>query len=130
MRKRCPDHLALIEVNIGCSLNCPVCFANAGSGYSLTMAQVESMLDCLVEIEDEPEVVQFSGGGPTINPRILDVVQATRDRGISHVMNNTNGVRIAHDGRFLAGGWTVSCVQEDGWESATSPWTSVPCQMS
>ena len=104
----CPEHkqhlcLALIEVNTGCNLNCPVCFANAGLGYSLTMEQVERMLDRFVEIEGDPEVVQFSGGEPTIHPHILDMVQAARDRGIRQVMINTNGVRIARDDKFLEG---------------------------
>ena len=102
----CPEHkqhicLALIEVNTGCNLNCPICFADAGAGYSLTMEQVEGMLDRLMEIEGEPEVVQFSGGEPTIHPRILDMVQAAKDRGIGQVMINTNGLRIATDDRFL-----------------------------
>ena len=104
----CPEHgqhicLALIEVNTGCNLSCPVCFANAGPGYNLTMEQVESMLDRFVEIEGHPEVVQFSGGEPTIHPRILDMVQAAKDRGIGHVMINTNGVRIANGDLFLEG---------------------------
>jgi len=55
----CPEHkqhicLGIIEVNTGCNLNCPVCFANAGTGYSLTMEQVERMLDRFVEIEGDP----------------------------------------------------------------------------
>ena len=104
----CPEHkqhicLGLIEVNTGCNLNCPICFANAGRGYSLTMEQVEGMLDRFVEIEGDPEVVQFSGGEPTIHPQILDMVQAAKDRGIRCVMINTNGVRIARDDRFLEG---------------------------
>ena len=102
----CPEHkqhlcLALIEVNTACNLNCPVCFANAGMGYSLTMEQVEGMLDRFVEIEGDPEVVQFSGGEPTIHPQLLDMIQAAKDRGIRQVMVNTNGVRIARDDRFL-----------------------------
>ena len=102
----CPEHkqhicLALIEVNTGCNLDCPICFANAGPGYNLTMEQVEGMLDRFVETEGDPEVVQFSGGEPTIHPQILDMVQAAMDRGIGHVMINTNGVRIAKDDRFL-----------------------------
>ena len=102
----CPEHkqhicLALIEVNTGCNLSCPICFANAGPGYSLTMEQVEGMLDRFMEIEGDPEVVQFSGGEPTIHPQILDFVQAAMDRGIRHVMINTNGVRIAQDDRLL-----------------------------
>jgi uncharacterized radical SAM superfamily Fe-S cluster-containing enzyme len=83
----CPEHkqhicLALIEVNTACNLNCPICFANAGPGFSLTMEQVEGMLDRFVETEGDPEVVQFSGGEPTIHPQILDMIQAAQDRGI------------------------------------------------
>ena len=38
----CPEHkqhicLGIIEVNTACNLNCPVCFANAGIGFSLTL---------------------------------------------------------------------------------------------
>ena len=104
----CPEHkqhicMALIEVNTGCNLNCPICFANAGPGYSLTMEQAEGMLDRFVETEGDPEVVQFSGGEPTIHPQILDMIQAAMDRGIGKVMVNTNGVRIARDDRFLDG---------------------------
>ena len=83
----CPEHkqhicLALIEVNTACNLNCPVCFANAGVGYSLTMGQVERMLDRFVELEGDPEVVQFSGGEPTIQPQLLDMIQAAIERGV------------------------------------------------
>ncbi len=51
----CPEHkqhmcLGLIEVNTACNLDCPICFANAGVGFSLTMDQVEFMLDQFVEI--------------------------------------------------------------------------------
>ena len=104
----CPEHkqhmcLALIEVNSACNLNCPICFANAGVGFSLTMSQVESMLDRFVEIEGDPEVVQFSGGEPTIHPQLYEMIQAAKDRGIQQVMVNTNGVRIARDDDFLAG---------------------------
>ena len=103
----CPEHkqhtcLALVEVNTGCNLACPTCFANAGKGYSLTLQQVETMLDRFVELEGHPEVVQFSGGEPTIHPQIIPTLKMAQEKGIQHVMLNTNGVRIARDDRFLA----------------------------
>ena len=61
------------------------------------------MLDRFVETEGDPEVLQFSGGEPTIHPRLLEMIQAAQDRGIRQVMVNTNGVRIAQDDRFLEG---------------------------
>lgn len=103
----CPEHkqhtcLAIIEVNTACNLACPTCFANAGRGYNLSMAEVEGMLDRFVELEGHPEVVQFSGGEPTLHPQILDMMRMAQEKGVRHVMLNTNGVRIAKDDRFLA----------------------------
>jgi 7,8-dihydro-6-hydroxymethylpterin dimethyltransferase len=102
----CPDHqqhtcLGIIEVNSNCNMNCPLCFSNAHPGFSLTLEEVEQMLDDLVRTEGNPEVVQFSGGEPTIHPQIIDFVQAAQARGIPFVMINTNGKRIARDDRFL-----------------------------
>ncbi|MGC8485980.1 MAG: radical SAM protein, partial [Candidatus Baltobacteraceae bacterium] len=102
----CPDHqqhacLGIIEVNSACNMNCPLCFASARPGFSLTMEEVESILDDFVRTEGAPEVVQFSGGEPTIHPRIIDFVRSAKSRGIPFVMINTNGKRIARDDRFL-----------------------------
>ena len=104
----CPEHkqhtcLGLIEVNSHCNLDCPICFADAQPGFSLSMAQVERMLDRFVELEGNPEVVQFSGGEPTIHPEILPMLRMAYEKGIAVVMLNTNGIRIAKDDRFLAG---------------------------
>lgn len=103
----CPDHqqhacLGIIEVNSACNMDCPLCFAQASPGFSLTLEEVEAMLDGFVRTEGNPEVVQFSGGEPTIHPQIIDFVRAAKDRGIRFVMINTNGKRIAQDDRFLA----------------------------
>ncbi len=102
----CPDHqqhtcLGIIEVNSNCNMDCPLCFSEARPGFSLTLEEVEQMLDDLVRTEGNPEVVQFSGGEPTIHPQIIDFVRAAKARDIPFVMINTNGKRIAHDNRFL-----------------------------
>ncbi len=124
----CPDHrqhtcLALIEVNTGCNLACPTCFANAGAGYNLTLDEVSSMLDAFVRAEGEPEVVQFSGGEPTLHPQLLTMIQMAKDKGVQHVMVNTNGLRIARDpvwARRLAELRPIIYLQFDGLEDATS----------
>jgi hypothetical protein len=123
----CPDHqqhacLGIIEVNSACNMNCPLCFADARPGFSLTLEEVEAMLNDFVRTEGNPEVVQFSGGEPTIHPQIIDFVKAARARGIPFVMVNTNGKRIAHDDRFLEQLAEVRpsiYFQFDGFESET-----------
>jgi 7,8-dihydro-6-hydroxymethylpterin dimethyltransferase len=103
----CPDHqqhacLGIIEVNSACNMQCPLCFADAGAGFGLTLAEVEEILDGFVRTEGYPEVVQFSGGEPTIHPEIVPMLRAAKARHIRHVMLNTNGKRIATDDAFLA----------------------------
>jgi len=103
----CPDHqqhacLGIIEVNSACNMQCPLCFANAGAGFSLTLEEVEEILDGFVRTEGYPEVVQFSGGEPSIHPEIVPMLRAAKRRNIRHVMINTNGKRIASDDAFLA----------------------------
>jgi uncharacterized radical SAM superfamily Fe-S cluster-containing enzyme len=111
----CTDHqqhtcLGVIEVNNICNLDCPVCFANAGThhkpdhtGFELTYEQVNFMLDAYIASEGNPEVLQFSGGEPTLHPLILQFIDLAQRKGIQYVMLNTNGIRIARDDRFLAG---------------------------
>ncbi len=103
----CPDHqqhacLGIIEVNSACNMDCPLCFANAGAGFNLTLEEVEGILDHLVATEGNPEVVQFSGGEPSIHPQIIPMMRAAKARNIKYVMLNTNGKRIADDDAFLA----------------------------
>jgi uncharacterized radical SAM superfamily Fe-S cluster-containing enzyme len=103
----CPDHeqhscVALIDVNEACNLTCPVCFADSSPSRTLhrPLAEVERMMDVLVASEGEADVLQVSGGEPTIHPQILDILRAARQRPIRHLMLNTNGVRIAREPAF------------------------------
>ncbi|MBO9621191.1 MAG: radical SAM protein [Sphingomonas sp.] len=104
----CPDHeqhscLAIVEINAACNLACPVCFADAEDmhGGHLPLAVIETMLDALVESEGEPDLVQLSGGEPTLHPQFFEILDAVKRRPIRHVMINTNGLRIAQDPGFV-----------------------------
>lgn len=105
----CPDHeqhscLAILEVNEACNLTCPVCFADSSvkrTGHR-DLATIERMLDTLVESEGEPDLVQISGGEPTIHPQFFEILDAAKRRPIRHLMINTNGIRIAREPDFAA----------------------------
>ena len=103
----CPDHeqhscLAILEINEACNLSCPVCFADSSvkrEGHR-PLAEVERMLDALVASEGEPDLVQISGGEPTLHPQFFEILAAARARPIRHLMINTNGLRIAREAGF------------------------------
>jgi uncharacterized radical SAM superfamily Fe-S cluster-containing enzyme len=105
----CPDHeqhscLALIEINDACNLSCPVCFADSSPQRTRhrALTEVDAMLETLVASEGSPDLVQISGGEPTIHPQIIAILQLAKSKPIRHVMLNTNGIRIATDKAFVA----------------------------
>lgn len=106
----CPDHeqhscLTLVEVTDGCNLTCPVCYAESSPdrlGEHRSLAAIEAMLDQVVRGEGEPDVVQLSGGEPTLHPQFWEILDAARSRPIKHLMVNTNGIKIAADPKFAA----------------------------
>jgi len=105
----CPDHeqhtcLAIFNIIDECNLQCPVCFATSspGQGKPRSMAEIEAMLETLLASELEPDLVQLSGGEPTLHPDILLILKRLKKSPIRHLMLNTNGLRIANEPDFTA----------------------------
>src|SRR5262245_60719399 len=103
----CPDHmqhscLTLLEVTDQCNLACPVCYASSGPQRRTQrdVSTIERMLDAIVANEGEPDVVQISGGEPTVHPQFFEILDAAKRRPIRHLMVNTNGIRIATEAGF------------------------------
>jgi uncharacterized radical SAM superfamily Fe-S cluster-containing enzyme len=103
----CPDHeqhscLTLLEICDACNLNCPICYAESGTHRTTykSLDQIERMLDAIVGNEIEPDVVQISGGEPTIHPDFFAILDAAKRRPIKHLMVNTNGIRLAQEEGF------------------------------
>ena len=103
----CPDHeqhscLTLVEVTDRCNLTCPTCYAGSSPthGRHRSLEEIEKMLDAVVLSEGEPDVVQLSGGEPTIHPDFFRILDIAKSKPIKHLMVNTNGIRIAQDKGF------------------------------
>lgn len=103
----CQDHeqhscLTLIEVTDRCNLTCPTCYAMSSPHYGRhrSLEEIETMLNIIVNNEGEPDVVQISGGEPTIHPEFFKILDIAKSKPIRHLMVNTNGIRIANDYLF------------------------------
>ncbi|WP_342119889.1 radical SAM protein [Pseudoduganella sp. OTU4001] len=104
----CPDHmqhscLSVVEITDNCNLNCPVCYAESGTHRERhrPLQEVLRMLDAVVANEGEADVMQLSGGEPTLHPQFWDIMDAAKARPIRHVMVNTNGIVLAQDKAFV-----------------------------
>ena len=103
----CTEHeqhtcIGLLEINSACNLECPMCFAVSGPGGNhLSLKDCIAAIDRLVEVEGQPEILQLSGGEPTIHPQFEEIHRYACDQPIDIVMINTNGIRLARDRAFL-----------------------------
>jgi uncharacterized radical SAM superfamily Fe-S cluster-containing enzyme len=99
----CPEHeqhtcIALVEVTSNCNLECPMCFAESGpGGQHIDFATYCRMVDRYVQLEGAADVLQLSGGEPTLHPELVRMVRYAYEQPIAAVMVNTNGIRLARD---------------------------------
>ncbi len=126
----CPEHdqhtcIGLIEVTQKCDQQCPVCYAGSGGeGDYLPLEKIDGMIEFFRASEyGKAEILQLSGGEPTLHPGIIDIIKLARSK-VKYVFLNTNGLRLAEDEKFAAelgqfqGGFEVY-LQFDGFDGKT-----------
>jgi uncharacterized radical SAM superfamily Fe-S cluster-containing enzyme len=127
----CTEHeqhtcIALVEITSNCNLKCPMCFAESGpGGQDIDFETYQRMVDRYVRLEGVADVLQLSGGEPTLHPQLLRMVRYACDQPIQAVMINTNGIRLAHDEALVAELATLRhrleiYLQFDGFDDRTS----------
>jgi len=94
--------VALLEITDACNLRCPACYAESPNGKHRSFEELVSTLDQYLA-RGPLDVLQISGGEPTIHPRFLDIVaDALARTSIRYVMLNTNGITLARDPELAA----------------------------
>ena len=103
----CTEHdqhscIYIIEITQACNMNCSMCYAKTSRGNSeLSLEKIEEMLDFAQDAENKrAEILQISGGEPTMHSLVLEIIQMAKDKHFKYVMLNTNGKRIAEDEYF------------------------------
>ncbi|MBU0975318.1 radical SAM protein [Patescibacteria group bacterium] len=103
----CPDHeqhtcIGLIEITEQCNLCCPSCYASSGEGRHLGLETIEKMMDLYIDSEyEQAEILQISGGEPTIHPQILEILRLAKAKNFKYIMINSNGIRFSQDLEFV-----------------------------
>lgn len=114
--------IGIIDINNACNLNCPVCINDTKGNSNFSLNKIKWMIEKYVEKEGSPEILQISGGEPTIHPDFFDIVDFALSKKIQVVMINTNGLKIAEDIEFvkeLSKRNVLIYLQFDGFKSET-----------
>jgi 7,8-dihydro-6-hydroxymethylpterin dimethyltransferase len=123
--------LALIEIVNSCNLACPTCYADSPVGIgskldAVPLADIQQRVDGVISRKGKIEILQLSGGEPTLHPQLIELCQWAKDHPkIDFLLLNTNGVRLAKEPQlsqqlgevFRAGGLQVY-LQFDGLQQA------------
>ncbi len=103
----CPEHRTractmVLEVTLRCNLRCPVCFASADENgqYEPDIGVIRGMYEAVMDGVGAC-TIQLSGGEPTVRDDLAQIVALGREVGFSHILINTNGVRIAREPDYL-----------------------------
>lgn len=121
----------LIEITERCNLSCPTCFAASSPQHSKMMSlktfqqRLEGLLD---GGKKNADMIQLSGGEPTVHPEIFAMIEMLFDYGFNKVTINSNGIKLAQAAfvdqlkaiktKFPAGELFVY-LQFDGFEQGT-----------
>jgi 7,8-dihydro-6-hydroxymethylpterin dimethyltransferase len=90
-----PSCIALLEITDACNLSCEACYAQSPSGSHVPFDECVRRLLAFVAQRGPLDVLQISGGEPTIHPDFLRILDVAKKAPITHVMINTNGLELA-----------------------------------
>jgi hypothetical protein len=100
----CPSHqqkvyLPVIPITSGCNLDCPICYTinKNDHAHNLSKEEMRKILDHLVEDHGELDIINFTGGEPTLHPGLPEFLQMCRDAGIRRLTISTNGIKLVDE---------------------------------
>ena len=94
-----PCQLPVISVTNACNLGCPICFTynRPDRIYHMSVEEMERTVDWIIESSDRVDLINITGGEPTLHPRILDILRCCKRPEIGRITMNSNGLRLAED---------------------------------
>jgi hypothetical protein len=99
----CPNHKqhmcsSIIEITGHCDLRCPVCYFGQFDSPHISLEEFGGRVETLLRTENgHLDVLQLSGGEPTLHPRFVEILADACSRDISRVLLNTNGLSLLRD---------------------------------
>jgi 7,8-dihydro-6-hydroxymethylpterin dimethyltransferase len=91
--QRC--HLPVIPITNACNLRCPICFGyNRSDPYFMPPDEFARRLDFLVNATGGVDLVNITGGEPTLHPELPEILRLAKRPGIGRVTLNTNGILL------------------------------------
>jgi len=91
--------LPVISVTNACQLRCPICFTYNREDrlYHIPLEEMRRTVDWIIESSGSVDLINITGGEPTLHPQIFDILNCCRRPEIGRITMNSNGLRLAED---------------------------------
>jgi uncharacterized radical SAM superfamily Fe-S cluster-containing enzyme len=89
-------YLPVVPITSACNLDCPICYTvnKNEDAHRLSKEGMQRILDHLLEDHPEIDIINFTGGEPTLHPELPEFLEMCRAAGIRRLTISTNGLRL------------------------------------
>jgi uncharacterized radical SAM superfamily Fe-S cluster-containing enzyme len=87
----------VLSVTNACNMRCPICFTynRPDRVYHMPVDEMRRTVDWIVESSGSVDLINITGGEPTLHPQILELLEVCRRPEIGRVTMNSNGLVLA-----------------------------------
>jgi hypothetical protein len=87
--------MPVVPITSACNLDCPICYTVNRNAEPYVMPK-EAFAALLAQLKgrDELDIINFTGGEPTLHPELPALLRMARDAGIRRLTVSTNGLRL------------------------------------
>ena len=88
--------MPVVPITSACNLDCPICYTvnKNEDAHMLSEEDFAKILAHLHEQHDELDIINFTGGEPTLHPKLPQLLRMSREAGIRRLTISTNGLKL------------------------------------
>jgi 7,8-dihydro-6-hydroxymethylpterin dimethyltransferase len=91
--------MPVVPITSACNLDCPICYTvnKNDDAHMLSEASFRRTLDHLKAQHEELDIINFTGGEPTLHPQLPKFLKMARAAGIQRLTVSTNGLKLLNE---------------------------------
>jgi uncharacterized radical SAM superfamily Fe-S cluster-containing enzyme len=92
-------YMPVVPITSACNLDCPICYTvnKNEDPHMLSKEHFAQILEHLKRQHDELDIINFTGGEPTLHPLLAEFLRMSRAAGIRRLTVSTNGLKLKNE---------------------------------
>ncbi len=92
-------YMPVVPITSACNLDCPICYTvnKNDDAHMLSEESFARTLEHLRAQHDELDIINFTGGEPTLHPLLPKFLKMAREAGIRRLTVSTNGLKLLQE---------------------------------